>query len=122
MSIITARNTFIETVLTKNATCNACHGDLFKGMTVLTKDYPNPNNRAQTAKVILCNDDCWQTFDHNFWVSRPLKKATDKFIGEVRKYEFKTESFSSRMRELNILERQSGLPEIEAETERLKIQ
>jgi hypothetical protein len=120
MSIITARDTFTETVLTRKASCNACHHTHYAGATVLSKPYTNPNNRAQTAHVVLCNDDCWQTFDHNFWASRPLRKAHKKFQRELQKYEFKTDTRNGWIKEMDDLDRQI-CGEIEAETARLTI-
>lgn len=120
MSIITARDTFKETVLTRNTSCNACHSSLYTGQTVLSKPYLNPNNKAQTAHVVLCNDDCWQTFDHNFWVSRPQSRAHKKFKRELQKYEFKTTTITERKNELKELDRLI-CGDIEAETETLKI-
>lgn len=120
MTLITARSTFTETVLTKKANCNACYQTHYAGATVLTKPYTNPNNRAQTAHVVLCNDDCWQTFDHNFWVSRPQSKAHRKFQHALKGYEFKTRTLQEQMKELNVLDK-SICGDIEAETERLTI-
>lgn len=77
MALWTALSTFKETELEKAGSCTACRRFHAKGSKVLFKTYQNPVNRNQRVRVILCNEECWQTYDFKYWENRVAEQEAE---------------------------------------------
>lgn len=76
MPIFTARENFKPEYIKGYRRCESCHMSL-QGKTGLVVRWQN--KRDKNASLALCDDECWQIYDHNFWLERAAKK---KFMGD----------------------------------------
>lgn len=74
MPIFTALSTFAEKTLTAPKSCKGCGKTHPAGALALVKSYRDEEdldaNFNNIVTIILCRDEaqqCWQTFDQNYW-------------------------------------------------------
>lgn len=69
--IFTARANFQEEKIKNQRLCQACGAGL-QGRTALVVRWKN--RRKQNASLAVCDDKCWQDFDHAFWSDKATKR------------------------------------------------
>lgn len=75
MPIFTARSNFKTEFIKGCRQCQNCHG-FVEGKEALVVRWKGKGGKD--ASFILCNDECWEVFDHNFWLERAWKRTDDE--------------------------------------------
>lgn len=72
MAVFTARSNFKTELITGNRRCQSCLESLKdkEGLVVRWSSKHDSN-----ASIALCDDECWETFDHNFWLEKRFMRA-----------------------------------------------
>lgn len=70
MNIFTARENFANEFIENTRHCASC----MKPIHLQTALVGKWTNRKGQQSIALCNDECWSTYDHNFWLERRAKR------------------------------------------------
>lgn len=82
MNIFTARENFKDEFIQGHRQCQNCMKFLHHQV-ALVRQW---NNKKGQQSIALCDDECWSTYDHNFWLERRAKQeyfAGNEDVAEV---------------------------------------
>jgi hypothetical protein len=69
--VFTARSNFRSEHIKGNRLCHACGRPLQGAIALVTRW---SSKKDKNASLAVCDEDCWQDLDHNFWLNRAAKK------------------------------------------------
>jgi hypothetical protein len=74
VSIFTARESFHLEFISGHRQCQSCHRVLHE-TTALVKRWNAKHD--PNASLTVCDEQCWQDFDHNFWLEKAFERTSD---------------------------------------------
>jgi hypothetical protein len=72
MPIFTARSNFKTEFITGHRRCQSCMQDTH-GTNALVVRW-----KSGKASLVLCDEECWSIYDHNFWLLRAYEETQDE--------------------------------------------
>lgn len=70
MPIFTARENFKSEFISGCRQCQSCNG-FVSGATALVNRW---TNKKGEQSLMVCNETCWENYDHNYWLERAAKR------------------------------------------------
>lgn len=72
MSIFTARENFTEELVTGDRHCQSCMKSVCDKIALVNRW---TTRKGKQGMLVVCNEECWSDYDHNYWLERAAKKA-----------------------------------------------